>query len=414
MGQAKDLLHFVKKTAPLKEVCFRIAELCFGYPLYCLSFLFPRQQSKWVFGTNVGFIDNAKYLYLYVLNNRKEKIYWISDKKDVIKKMQQLHLPSFYKWSLKGIWHCLTASVYIFTYHSKDINFFTSGNAKKVNLWHGVGIKSSGLGSNNKSENNALNSFLMNLAAPYNHEKFNLFLSTSPLMNNHFMKMFSLNENVIFEGLYPRCSFLQLPIQEIETIIRQSSTKEEKDFIAKIKTFSKVYLYMPTWRSDLNDSFIQKAGFDFQKLNSLMKNHKSLFIFKLHPAIRFYSNVDEFDSICFMDPKMDVYPILPFTDILITDYSSIYYDYLLMSKKEALLFPFDEEEYQKTSKQLAFDYQQYTPGTRVYSFEELLQAIEQNIDLTISNREQILQLFWNDYHHKSIDQLYEKIKSLSV
>lgn len=52
-----------------------------------------------------------------------------------------------------------------------------------------------------------------------------------------------------------------------------------------------------------------------------------------------YSNLRIIDSSC------DIYPILPFTDVLITDYSSIYYDYMLIPNKQILLFPFDEEEY---------------------------------------------------------------------
>ena len=48
---------------------------------------------------------------------------------------------AYLKYSLKGLYHSLTAHVYVFTYHSKDINFFTSGNVRKINLWHGVGIK---------------------------------------------------------------------------------------------------------------------------------------------------------------------------------------------------------------------------------------------------------------------------------
>ena len=43
--------------------------------------------------------------------------------------------------SIKGIWFALRGKVYLFDNYSKDINFWQSGGAMKVNLWHGTGNK---------------------------------------------------------------------------------------------------------------------------------------------------------------------------------------------------------------------------------------------------------------------------------
>lgn len=48
-------------------------------------------------------------------------------------------------------------------------------------------------------------------------------------------------------------------------------------------------------------------------------------------------DISSLSNITYVSPELDVYPILPFTDVLITDYSSIYYDYLLMDHKGCIL-----------------------------------------------------------------------------
>jgi CDP-glycerol glycerophosphotransferase (TagB/SpsB family) len=87
---------------------------------------------------------------------------------------------------------------------------------------------------------------------------------------------------------------------------------------------------------------------------------------------------------------------------------------LLIPGKTVLLFPFDYNEYIKTSKSLAFDFETYTPGVCVYTFEELLSTITSQQDLSITQQENILKLFWgNDYLENSNNQaLYKKIQQL--
>ena len=85
-----------------------------------------------------------------------------------------------------------------------------------------------------------------------------------------------------------------------------------------------------------------------------------------------------------------------------------------MKDKEIILFPFDYEQYITNSKSLAFDFDTYTPGVRAYNFDDLLKVITNNTDLTISQREDILKLFWgDDYPQKANNEkLYQTIKQL--
>ena len=72
---ANKYLNLLKTCFQLRSLTYlsgRLLELVLGYPLLLLSYCMPRQKNKWLFGTNVGFIDNAKYLFIYINEQHKE------------------------------------------------------------------------------------------------------------------------------------------------------------------------------------------------------------------------------------------------------------------------------------------------------------------------------------------------------
>lgn len=395
----------------------RLLEVVLGYPLYVFSFLCIRNKNKWLFGTNVGFTDNAKYLYIYA-NEQKDAVrpIWITSSQSDLNKIREMGFEAYLKYSIKGLYHSLTASVYIFTYHSKDINFFTSGNVHKINLWHGVGIKGGNggkKGNNFASKNNS--SYLTRFFLPHLYETNSLFLSTSDMMDKHFKQMFSLSDEVIFDAIYPRCYYMCKPKNEVFSFIQKYESQFMQEFVSRMPGYSKVYLYMPTWRGNLNDDFIHEAGFDFEQLNEALAKQNRFFIFKLHPAVRVLQNVKDksYSNICFLDKQLDIYPLLPFVDVLVTDYSSIYYDFLLLNK-EILLYPFDKDYFLESSNDLAFDYDEYTPGKKVYSMTDFLSVVTSDAELKVDGavRNRILHAFWGNTDKNRLDILYNKIKTL--
>jgi len=70
------------------------------------------------------------------------------------------------------------------------------------------------------------------------------------------------------------------------------------------------------------------------------------------------------------DSSSDIYPLLPLTDCIITDYSSIYFDYLLINKP-VIFFPYDYKKYIEYDRDLIFDYDTMTPGPKCYTQQEL-------------------------------------------
>ena len=166
---------------------------------------------------------------------------------------------------------------------------------------------------------------------------------------------------------------------------------------------------MPTWRNDGSD-FIKQSRINFRKLEESLAATDSALILKLHPFTKLdISSIKECPHIIPFDNRYDVYTILPFTDCLVTDYSSIYTDYLLMNK-EIILFPFDLEEYLQNSYGLD-DYDEYYPGQRAFTFEELISLIENETDCHLKEKDYkfIMNTFW-DSHGNGLNLIHEIIK----
>jgi CDP-glycerol glycerophosphotransferase (TagB/SpsB family) len=104
----------------------------------------------------------------------------------------------------------------------------------------------------------------------------------------------------------------------------------------------------------------------------------------------------------------DIYTILPFTDVLITDYSSVYTDFLMMNK-EIILFVFDYNDYVKGCCELK-DYDKYYLGKKAYSFTQLLDIISTGEDCHVPQDQysRLMDFFWSN--NESTINIVEEIK----
>ena len=103
-----------------------------------------------------------------------------------------------------------------------------------------------------------------------------------------------------------------------------------------------------------------------------------------------------YPNLCFPPPETDVYPYLQNTDVLITDYSSVYYDYLLL-EKDIVLFLFDRERYVSENRNLILDLDTHMPGRQATNFDELLDVLTSDEPLHTPEQGTIRKLFWDDY-----------------
>ena len=78
----------------------------------------------------------------------------------------------------------------------------------------------------------------------------------------------------------------------------------------------------------------------------------------------------------FVAANSDIYPLLRDVDVLVTDYSSIYFDFLLLDRP-VVFFCYDLDSYTRDDRALLFDYQTMTPGPKARTMAELVSALHQ-------------------------------------
>jgi CDP-glycerol glycerophosphotransferase (TagB/SpsB family) len=300
--------------------------------------------------------------------------------------------------------------------------FLAGFNSIKINLWHGLGLKKVGH-SIDSGVSNYMYSYRNFIEYGFKYLSYfdcyirpDYLISTTLHQSEPYTKAFRIPLDKCLNFGTPRTDIFFKSNDEILSIQDLKSDKYFVQYIQKQKKYEKVLIYMPTWREDGRD-FFKTIKIDFYRLDILLAKNNSLLILKLHPYTKIDSlNIDDLSNIEFYDNKIDLYPYLPFTDVLITDYSSIYYDYLLLRKQTILYLP-DLEGYISNSRSFVYDFEESTAGPKSYNFEQLIDLIAA---LSVENKENyykkygikeknIIDLFWGDYNGDASKKLFDFI-----
>jgi CDP-glycerol glycerophosphotransferase len=162
----------------------------------------------------------------------------------------------------------------------------------------------------------------------------------------------------------------------VENLYKESNFNKRNNVAINI-------IYAPTYRydNDFGDRQMQMLIDAAEKINLFMSEANGFFTIRLHPHTwNKYKNsinnlTEKFDKIK-IDTEKDVYLYLNKYDMMITDYSSIVYDYLLLDRPMIFFCP-DVHEYIKNEIPLKYDYYDFSPGPKVLAWNEVLAAIKQ-------------------------------------
>lgn len=408
-------------------------------PIYWLSYLMPREKKIWLFGSTFGrrFADNPKYLFLYVSQRKEEfgiRPIWITHRREIVELLQENGYEAYYYHSLKGIWFALRGKVYIFDNYSKDINFWQSGGAVKINLWHGVGNK----------QINYDNVFDL-VRHPRNlWEKFKYFprrlsdekpshyvLATSLMMSHIFASAFQVPEShVLVEGyprndiLFEKCYLEERKISKMYEVggektkpyIRNLYMPSERTLIKRIaewKQEGKLILgYFPTFRQS-EEQFFDIC--DLEEINKFCQENDMRLICKVHPksVCREAFEAVEYSNIYISEPEADINSFLGQIDLLIVDYSSVYSDYMLLNRP-VVAFQYDYEEYMKNTRNSYFDFEEYMPEEKAYDTEGLKKAIQKVLqeDRASKNRQKFCEKLFSNRDGKSCERLVRDVVAI--
>jgi CDP-glycerol glycerophosphotransferase (TagB/SpsB family) len=232
---------------------------------------------------------------------------------------------------------------------TQEINLL-SPKQKRLQMWHGVPLK-------------RLNK-LTTVSYDY-------LISTSDFVNNTTLsKVIGAKEYKDFG--YPRNDIFMKETHDTYDLLFCDSAIYK---FAK-KNFGsnhKIALYMPTHRESIKAA---KIPLDFEQLNTHLQQNNITLILKLHHFVQaLYTEEKSYTNILFHSTQGDVYPLLKYTDILITDYSSVYFDFLLLNR-QIIFFDYDKEEYETNMQGFLYNYKEFTPGQHTKDQEDLDDALQ--------------------------------------
>lgn len=319
--------------------------------LYMLYFNYIRKHysaNVFLFSSPYGYQDNAKSLMDYY--QKKGMItYWVSKKRKLSLKKNQLFRNSlFLKLILPRVKICFI------THESTDILQRIPGSILIVNLWHGIALKKMGYDSDIDKINMRLN----DIKNPYT--KNNFVISSSNTTKKHMQSCMNLPHDSVLPFGQPRTDIL---FNKSYIHFKKSKIKKESYSIYK-----SIYLYAPTFRDSGSPGEIYK-----EVVNSFIKHadKDDLLILRLHPrekseAKKIALLASNIITSKYSDPIND----LLVADALISDYSSIIFDYMILSRPIFLFTP-DIKEYTHYRSGFYFNYENIMDGAFIFkhSFE---------------------------------------------
>ncbi len=253
-------------------------------------------------------------------------------------------------------------------------------------LWHATGaIKQFGLEDNQSKSR--LKSDQERFKRVY--DCFDYFVVASKAMGEVFQRSYGADPSQICYTGFPRTDYL------FEVATKKNQTKEKVQL-----------LYLPTYRNKES----QQIVFDMIKLMEQLGTGYELKV-KTHPHVDLSRNdsLKSFESIEILDSKVSADELLLEADILITDYSSVAFDYSLVKPNGKLIFYwYDEKEYQKEIG-LQPNIKESLPSPICHSVEEVVSEVKGNEqDLTNFND------IWNTYNDgnattRLLDKIAEKM-----
>ncbi len=380
-----------------------------GYVIWVFSLIVPRSKKIWVFGSPRGaFTDNSKYLFIHVsIYNKEVKPVWISYKSSTVKHVQALGLCAYSILSLPGLYYALRGGYYFFNAYSSDICYFTSGRAKRVNLWHGVGLKKIEFCTDRGPLYNRYvrKTFKERFYYPQVYLRPDNLISSTPFQTVKFAQAFRIHEEQCLNVGYPRNDILLMSENERKIFISRFASDKMKELIEKFQTYKRVFLYMPTWRESQRKLFAEHL--DLESLNELMRQKECLLVLKPHlnTVVEDRNKITSYSNIFLLEGGEDIYPLLAYTDILITDYSSILYDYLLLDNKGIILYLYDYKDYVK-ERDFNYPFMENVVGEVAYTFAELTAVIESDI-YDKSRYGWMRERFWGGYDGRACQIITE-------
>ncbi|CDQ38374.1 CDP-glycerol:poly(glycerophosphate) glycerophosphotransferase [Virgibacillus salexigens] len=332
-----------------------------------ISFL-PRKKYTIMFESFHGkqFSDNPRAIYEYLKEKYPNyKLYWSVDKK-YEEIFSSLNVPYIKRFSLK--WLLIFGRAKYWIVNSRlPLWIHKPQKTIYIQTWHGTPLKRlaadmdevhmPGTNTTKYKEN-----FIKEAS------KWDFLISPNAYSTEIFKRAFQFNRNVIESG-YPRNDFL----------INANNQKSVNDIkkVTNLPLDKKIILYAPTWRD--NQFYAKgKYKFDLQMDLDLLKEElgdEYIIVLRLHYLVAENLDLTGYEGFVYdFSHHEDIRELYLIADLLITDYSSVFFDYANL-KRPMLFYVYDIEDYRDNLRGFYFDFEQKAPGPLVKTTEEIINEV---------------------------------------
>lgn len=372
----KKSIKIIEKTHMFKKISIKISSALFIPLFYILSYVIKKRKWLYIFWSmnwnNVSW--NSKAMFEFYKDKKWITTYYMTRNKSIVQN-SIIYINSF-----KAIKLILKAE-YIFTDSSASSvspSLALLGKFKIIRLWHGDAIKKINFDSKK---------YISSIW------RFGRFLLKNEYKNNVIIPVWSkANEKIMNSSfLWNKAKVTWLPRNDI---FFQNNKNEILKKAGELEKYKKIIAYTPTWR-DSSSTIKPFSKEVLSKINKYLKENNYILLISWHiqtEEVKFteMSNIKNFKN-----PNIETQELLLIADILISDYSSIYIDFLL-TNKPIIFYAYDINEYLNKDRELYFNYEDVV-------INETLVKNENDLFDTIKNIDNIS----NDYNYLNS---YKKIK----
>ena len=327
------------------------------------------KKNRIVFDSSLGksYAGNPKHIYEYLMANGYDLIWdciWFYEN-------ERYNIPGMSRQvrygRLRYIYYMATAKVWVFDSRQPEFLVRRKGTYY-IQTWHGTPLKRLALDMEDvfMAGETDIDSYKEHFAK--NVHTWDFLISQNPFSTATFRRAFDFHKEMLEIG-YPRNDIL----------FRENTEEDTQRYRRKLglPLDKKIILYAPTWR---DDEFSEDDRYEFRPQISFEKLQKELgdeyvMIVKYHYLIMDAVDWSPYEGFIYhFDQSRDIAELFLVSDILVTDYSSVMFDFSIM-RRPMFFFAYDFYKYKNELRGFYFSYSKEMPGPISTTTEELIADI---------------------------------------
>ena len=349
---------------------------------------------------------NPKAIYEYMIGNPEfddYKFVWVINDREKAAYIPQLKRASIVIRGTREYYKAVASTKYLITNSNLDNGIIKRDGQIFLQTWHGTPLKR--LRCDIVAEQDNVMNSLREIRSKNDADvvRYDYFISPSAFSTEKFISAFNLKaldrEGIIIETGYPRNDLLANYTEEDVRNVREALALPEG---------KKVILYAPTFRDNQHDGsgYTYDTHIDFDRLQKEFSD-EYVILFRAHYFVANQFDFSRYEGFIYDVSSLDdITPLYLVSDLLITDYSSVFFDYANLGRPE-LFYMYDLEQYENDIRGFYFSVDTL-PGPILKTEDELVEAIK-NVNSIAEEYKEKYQVFHDTYNYLDDGHAAERV-----